>query len=600
MSAENYLVLGILGLSLLLFLSERLRVDVVALLTMLALAVSGVLSPEEAFSGFSNPAVVTVWAIFIVSGGIVHSGVADRLARLITRIAGKRYTRLLLVIMLGAGVMSAFMNNVGAVAILLPAVTAVSTQAEIPPSRLLIPLAWASLLGGNMTLMGTPPNILANSILEEYAKLPPLGFFDFLPMGAIVLLAATLYMLLVGQHLLPAYGERGKLAQAYHLDDYLAELRIPRESPLDGRVLAETGLGQHYDVHVLHIYAADGHVLFASPGRRLNHGDVLLVQGAPHELTRLARERHLVMLTRRPVQDLEHTGEHPGGLSMGEVVLAPKSTLHGKTLRQIDFRTHYGLTVMGIRRQGDLFVHHLANEPLQFGDALLVEGPRARLAMLQHDNNLLLTTPLSADTTPRNHDKAPLVLLIIAVMLFVTITGWLHIAIAMLAAGLLMVLFGVLDMNQAIAAIDWKAVFLVAGMLPLGIAMQKTGTALLLAESVTRLLGGLGPMAVLMGLYALTALLTTGMSNAAVTVLMTPVALDVARTLGASPYPFALAVVLAASNAFMLPIGHQANIIVMGPGEYRFSDYFRAGWGLNLFLAVIVALTLPLVWPLYP
>ncbi|RMF44329.1 MAG: hypothetical protein D6755_09285 [Anaerolineae bacterium] len=600
MSAENYLVLGILGVSLILFLSERLRVDVVALLTMLALSVSGILTPEEAFSGFSNPAVVTVWAIFIVSGGIIHSGLADRLARLITRVAGTQYLRLLMVVMLGAGVMSAFMNNVGAVAILLPAVLAVAAQAEIPPSRLLIPLAWASLLGGNMTLIGTPPNILANSILEEYAGLPPMGFFDFLPMGIIVLLASTLYMLLVGRHLLPSHGQHGKLAQTYHLDDYLAELRIPEGSPLAGRVLAETGLGRHYDVHVIHIYAADGHVLFASPGRRLNQGDILLVQGAPHELTRMARERHLVMLTRRPVQDLEHTGKRLGNLGMGEVVLAPKSTLDGKTLRQVDFRTHYGLTVMGIRRQGDLFVHHLADEPLQFGDALLVEGPLTRLAMLQHDQNLLLTTPVAENTHPRNHDKAPVVLAIIAFMLFSAITGLVHIAIAMLAAGLLMVILGVLDMNQAIASIDWKSVFLVAGMLPLGIAMQKTGTALLLAKMVIQALGGLGPMAVLMGLYVLTVLLTTGMSNAAVAVLMTPIALDVARTLGASPYPFALGVVLAASNAFMLPIGHQANVIVMGPGEYRFADYFRAGWGLNLFLALVVAVTLPLVWPLYP
>ncbi len=600
MTADNYLVLGILGVSLFLFLSERLRVDVVALLTMLALAVSGLLSPEEAFSGFSNPAVVTVWAIFIVSGGIVRSGVADRMARLITRLAGSDYPRLLLLIMVTAGVMSAFMNNVGAVAILLPAVMSVAAHADIPPSRLLIPLAWASLLGGNMTLIGTPPNILANSILEQYAATGPLRFFDFLPMGLIVLVTAILYMLLIGQHLLPDRGGRGKLALVYRLDDYLAEMRIVPGSPLAGRLLAETALGRQYDVHVLHIYAADGHILFAGPGRRLNTGDVLLVQGAPHELTRLARERRLVMLTRRPVQDLESTGKRQGNLGMAEVVLTPKSTLHGKTLRQVDFRTHYGLTVMGIRRQGDLFVHRLADEPLQLGDALLVEGPQSRLAALQYDRDLLLMGGEPAQDAPPRSDKAPLVLGIVALVLLSAITGWLHIAVAMLAGALLMVLFGVLDMDEAIAAIDWKSVFLVAGMLPLGIAMQKTGTALVLARSVTALLGGFGPLAVLMGLYLLSMLLTTGMSNAAVAVLMTPIALDIAHTLGANPYPFVLAVVLAASNAFMLPIGHQANVIVMGPGEYRFSDFFRAGLGLNLVLLVVVALTLPLVWPLYP
>ncbi len=599
MTADNWLVLGILGVSLLLFLSERLRVDVVSLLTMAVLAVTGLLTPQEAFSGFSNPAVITVGAIFVVSAGIVRSGLADRVARTMTRLSGDNHIRLLLLTMLAAGVMSAFMNNVGAVAILLPAVMSVASQAEVSPSRLLIPLAWASLLGGNMTLIGSPPNILANSMLEEYAGVAPLGFFDFFPMGVIVLGTAILYMLVVGRRVLPARDGRGALAAVYHLDDFLAELCITPESPLVGKLVVESGLGRRYDVHILHIYAADGHTLFASPGRRLFAGDTLLVQGAPYELTRLAREARLTMLTRPPVDDLEKGRARQGGLDVAEVLLSPKSTLQGKTLREVDFRTRYGLTVMGIRREGDLLVHNLADEPLHFGDVLLVEGLASRLRALREDRDLLLLGDVNEETR-RVHEKAPLVLAIVAFVLVSAVTEWLHIAVAMTAGALAMVLLGVLDMDEAIASIDWKAIFLVAGMLPMGVAMQKTGTASLLAQQVTALMGGWGPMAVVMGLYALSVMLTTGMSNAAVLVLMAPIALDAARHLGASPYPFIVAVVLAASSAFMMPIGHQSNVIVMGPGEYRFSDYFRAGWGLSLLLMLVVALTLPLVWPLYP
>ena len=599
MTADNWLVLGILAGALLLFLSERLRVDVVSLLTMAALGLSGLLTPQETFSGFSNPAVITVAAIFVVSGGIVRSGLADRVARAMTRLAGDSEIRLLLLTMLAAGGMSAFMNNVGAVAILLPAVMRVASQAEVSPSRLLIPLAWASLLGGNMTLIGSPPNILANSILEDYAGVAPLGFFDFLPMGAIVLGTAILYMLLVGRRILPAQKGRGALSAVYHLDDFLAELRITPESPLVGKLVVESGLGRRYDVQILHIYAADGHTLFASPGRRLFAGDTLLVQGAPYELTRLAREARLTMLTRPPVDDLEKTRARRGGLGVAEVLLSPKSTLQGKTLREVDFRTRYGLTVMGIRREGDLLVHNLAEEPLRFGDALLVEGLDSRLRALRQDRDLLLLDELNKDA-PRDSRKAPLVLAIVAFILLSAVTEWLHIAVAMTAGALAMVLSGVLDMDEAIASLDWKSIFLVGGMLPMGIAMQKTGTASLLAQQVTALMGGWGPMAVVMGLYALSVVLTTGMSNAAVLVLMAPIALDAARSLGASPYPFIVAIVLAVSSAFMLPIGHQSNVIVMGPGEYRFSDYFRAGWGLSLLLMLVVALTLPLVWPLFP
>jgi di/tricarboxylate transporter len=594
-SIDSLILLGILVVAVLLFVSERLRVDLIAMLVLIALTLTGLVTIDEAFSGFASPAVITVWSVYIVSGGLFRSGVADILARFMLRLAGRSYLRILIVIMLTVGAMSSFMNNIGAVAILLPAVVSVARQIKVSPSKLLIPMAFTSLLGGKMTLIGTPPNILATSIMETYGGLEPFNFFDFTPMGAIVLVTGVLYFVLIGRHLLPDRTPGAGLARAYQIRDYLSEVRLSDRSPLVGKSLSESQLGESYGLNVLQIRRVDSPPLAPAPDRQLRSGDVLLVQGSPDSLMLAQDSEGLEPLSEWKFESLQKQ-EKGEDQVMVEVTLAPRSGLQGRSLKQSDFRARYGLTVLAIQRKGEAIVSQLADIPLDFGDALLIRGSAERMARLRRDPDFLVleTPPIES----RRIRKAPIAVLILLGVLLVVSTRLLHVSQAMLIGAMLMVLTRVLTMDEAYKAIEWKSVFLIAGMLPMGIAMQNTGTALLLAERIIDVVGGLGTLAVVMGIFLMTALLTEVMSNAAATVLVTPIAIDAARYLGANPQTFVMAVVIAAATSFLMPIGHQANVLVFGPGGYRFFDYTKVGVWLNLLIFIMVAIFLPIIWPL--
>lgn len=588
------LTLAILGGALVLFISERLRVDVVALLVLFTLIITGLLTVEEAFSGFSSPAVVTVWAVFIISGALNWSGIADALGRTLIRLAGPSPLRLTVTIMLTVGFMSAFMNNIGAVAILLPAVVTVAGNLKIPPSKLLIPLSFASLLGGNMTLIGTPPNILAAGILENYGELAGFDFFDFTPTGLMVLVAGVLYMALIGRHILPDRTPGSAITHTYQLRPFLTELRVREDSLLIGRSVNVFGLDEHYNLNVVHVVRDDQDPFFPGADRQLRAGDIMLVEGRPDDI--LAASQTLKLAPAPGLHagalELELT---PGTNRLVEITLAPGSELVGKTIRQIELRERYDLTVLAIRHQGKSLVTRLSDVKLRFGDSLLVQGEAEKIDLLRGDPNYLLldTPPLK----PRRLRKAPLAIAILLVVLLAITLGWLHPSAAMLGGALLMIVTGTLSMEEAYQAIEWKSVFLIAGILPLGIAMEKTGTATWFAQQITGLLGDLGPRGVLVGIFVMTALLTEVISNAAATVLVVPIAIDTALGLNVSPHTFVMAVVIAASTSFLMPIGHQVNVIVFGPGGYQFFDYTRVGIWLNLIMLVLVTVFLPVFWP---
>ena len=598
MTTENYLVLGILGLAVILFVSEKLRVDVVAMIVLVALILTGLVTAEEAFSGFSSPAVITVWAVFIVSGGLTRSGVADFIARQVVRFAGPNQLRLTILIMLTVGAMSAFMNNIGAVAILLPAVMSVARETDIPPSKLLIPLAWASLLGGNMTMIGTPPNILASSILESYASIEPFTFFDFTPMGLVVLTAGVIYMAVLGRHLLPKRTPGGALADSYPVQQYLTEARLADDSPLIGKTVREADLENRYGLNVIHIHLCcqEGETVSAMTAHRLQAGDELHLEATAESILAANQELGMVPVADRPIQPWELD---PGraAFELAEVVLAPSSKLRGESLRDIDFRSRFGLAVLAIRHQGQTLFSRLGDVKLDFGDSLLIQGSVEKINFLRSERDFLLLDLPPIET--RRTNKAPLAVAILLAVLVVVTAGWLPVSAAMFIGALLMVLSGTLTMDEAYRSIEWKSVFLIAGMLPLGLAMENTGTARLLADQIVNLLGDWGALAVLMGIFVMTGLLTEVMSNAAATVLAVPIAIDAAIELGADPHAFVMAIVIAASTSFLMPIGHQVNVLVFGPGGYRFSDYTRVGVLLNLILLIITALVLPLIWPLY-
>ncbi len=593
MTIDNILIFGILGAALVLFISEKIRADLVALMVLVSLTLTGLITQEEAFSGFASPAVITVWAVFIISGGLTRSGVADVIARFILRLAGHNPVRLIVLIMITVGVMSAFMNNIGAVAILLPAVVSVAREIKISPSKLLIPLAWASLMGGNITLIGTPPNILASSILTNYPDIPNFSFFDFAPMGLIVLTTGILYMVLVGRHLLPERTQGTALSLAYPIREYLTEVKISPGSSLSGKKVREIDWGE---MNVLHIYPSSGEELDSRSDHNLEVGDLLLVESPAKILVGASQSLGLV-----PVSggnpDLARIPD--GSLKLAEVVLAPNSKLNGKTLVEMDLRARLGVSVLAIRHEGATFFSRLAEIPLRFGDSLLVEGSKAGLAALRAEPDFLMLDT-SPPLEPRRTRKAPITVVILLLGLVSVTGGWLPVPVALLIGAILMMLSGAISITEAYESIEWKSVFLIAGMLPLGIAMEKTGTAQLVADWIVALIGDFGSLMVVVGIYIMTGLLTEVISNAAATVLVTPIAIDTALRLGADPRAFVICVVLAASTSFLMPIGHQVNVIVYGPGGYKFSDYTRVGVLLNMLLLLVVILTLPLIWPLYP
>ncbi len=594
MTTDIALTLTIILAALVLFATEKLRVDLVALLVLLSVGLLRLINPEEIFDGFANAAVITVWAVYMVSGGLFRTGVADAIGKGILRLAGDREPRLIATIMLTCGVISAFMNNVGATAMLMPALIGISRRTKIAISKLLMPLSFSSLLGGKMTLIGTPANILAMGILADRG-LSTLGFFEFTPIGIVVLTTGIVYMVLIGRHLLPVReGAEGR-RDVYRLREYVTEVVISDTSPLAGKTLLESGMGRDFDLTVLAIErdgVAKAHI---SRDTVLEAGDLLTVEGSADDLV---AAREALALTIEAERKLDVDRLEPGDVQLVEATLAPRSSLVGRTLRGVRFRDRYGFTSLAIWRHGEAITEKLRDVPLQFGDALLLQGPRHRVQELQEGRDFLVLEPLEAQRLRRN--KAPIAVAALALAILLVVFADFHISMAMVIASVIMILTGCLTIEEAHESIDWRTVFLVAGMLPLGMAMEATGTAQYLADIMLDLLGPYGPIALLAGTYLLAALVTQAMSNAAAMVLIVPIAVDTALGLGANHITFTMAVVIGAATSFLTPIGHKANVLVFGPGGYRFFDYARVGALLTVFLLIVSMIFLPLFWPLFP
>ena len=594
MTTEIALTLAIIVAALVLFATEKLRVDLVALLVLLAVGLLRLIDPDDVFDGFSNSAVITVWAVYIVSGGLFKTGVADTLGRTIHRLSGDKEPRLIATIMVTCGVISAFMNNVGATAMLMPALIGISRRTKIAVSKLLIPLSFSSLLGGAMTLIGTPANILAMGILAERG-LPTIGFFGFTPMGLVLLTTGVLYMALVGRHLLPVReGAQGR-QDVYRLREYVTEVRVSTTSPLAGKTLLDSGLGRDYDLTVLGL-ERDGECLDRI-GRDtlIQKDDLLTVEGSPDDLM---EAREALGLASEDEQRLDLERLEPGNVQLIEATLAPNTGLVGRTLRGVRFRDRYGFTALAIWRHGQAITQKLRDVPLHFGDALLLQGPQHRVRELQEGKDFLVLEPLEVEQLRRN--KAPIAVAALMLAILLVVFADFYISLAMVIAAVIMVLTGCLSIEEAHESIDWRTVFLVAGMLPLGMAMEATGAAQYLADIMVGALGDYGATALLAGVYLLAALITQAMSNAAAIVLIVPIAVDTALALGANHLTFTMAVVIGAATSFLSPVGHKANVLVFGPGGYRFFDYARVGALLTVALLIVSMIFLPLFWPLFP
>jgi di/tricarboxylate transporter len=779
------LVLLILATALILFVTEKVRMDLIALMVLGALVMTGLVTAPEAVAGFSNGAVIAIWAMFILSEGLTRTGIAKIIGRSVLLVAGRSETRMVIVIMLTAGTLSFFMNNIGVAALMLPVVTDVARRTRLNASRLLMPLAYGTLLGGLTTLLGTSPNLLLSAALET-GGFKPFGVFDFAPLGAAALLVGTAFIALLGRRFLPRnkiedatqrrsqrnlraqYGlqsrsfemrvapssvlvgkslaqsrigaaaglivmaleRRGRielmpskqtilrggdkllvqgrldrfhefrrwselviereapvlqrlmsgqvklleaavpedsilisqllqhsefrkafganvlairrgslirrgnlthvpvkagdvlllqarletaeelarrpevmqcreigekeLSESWRLQERIFVVRVPRESALAGDTLSRSRLGDAFDFRLLALFRGGELEIMPETDQALQGGDLLLIQG---------REEDLDVL--RGLQELEVERGRQANLStleserlgLVETALDPRSNLVGRPLSEVGFREKYGLELVAVWRRGEAIRVNLDRLVLQLGDALLLLGPREKLQLLENDPDFLLLTPLTQRAVDSR--KAPLGGAIMLGVVVSVLIGWLPIYIAAVIGATLMVLTRCLTMEEAYRAIDWRAIFLIAGMLPLGTAMDQTGAARLLATEATSLLGPLGPWWVIGGLYLITAVATVIVPTTALVVLMSPIVLSVSADLSLSPQTLMMAIAMA-SASFISPIAHPVNMLVMGPGGYRFSDYLRLGVPLTAAVFVTVMLLLPVFWPLQP
>lgn len=784
MTPEIALVLGILIAAMVLFITEIIRMDVVALMVLCTLALTGLVGYNEVLSGFSNPAVVTVWAMFILSGGLTITGVANIIGRQVLRLAGNSEARVVTVIMLTSGFMSAIMNNIGVAALLLPVVMDISRRTGKPPSRLLMPLAYGSLLGGLTTLIGTPPNLLASEALK-IRGLEPFKLFDYTPVGLTAMLAGVAFIALIGRRFLPvndpekdtkkragkdlqqqyglherlfvmrvpansimngkslletrlgsaagltvfavirseqthlapdpgmilragdgllvggkldrfhelngwrelevvredvkldrmvsqrvglgelrlaspnglegqnlvqanfrgrfgvnilsirrdsqiirsnlavvalhagdrllAHGERDRLRalpekaefedyepiserglrEIYRFQDWIFEVDVPLKSVLIGKTLAESRLGDAFGLQVVDIARESGSQLAPAPDITFRQGDRLIIKGKREDLDTLRGLQELEM-EREATPYLGVLESQRGGLM--EVILSPRTRLAGKTPRDLHFREKYGLQLMAVWRQGRARYSDLRDFDLQFGDALLLLGPPSKIQELGADPDFIVLTESAQQVAKPG--KAPLAALIMAVVLVPVLLGWLPISISAVAGVTLMILTRCMSMEDAYRHIEWRPIFLIAGMLPLGTAMQDSGAANFVAEKMVDLVGFMGPWGVIVGLYLITTLATTVVPTAALIVLMAPIVIKTAADMDLSPHALMMAVAMAASASFTSPISHPANVLVMGPGGYRFVDYFKLGVPLTIVVMIVVLCVLPIFWPL--
>lgn len=780
MTLEIAFLLVVLAAMVVLFLTEKLPIDLTAFLGLTLLVFTGYVAVDQAFTGFASSAVITMLSIFIVSAGLMQTGVADLVGGAIHRFVGSREAPLIVAVMLVAGVLSMFMNNIAATAVLMPAVASLGRRAHLPPSRLFLPLAFGAILGGTATMVGTPPNILAASMLRD-RELEPFGLFDFTPFGLVLLLGGVVFMLTLGRRLLPgrrtgAVGRReSELADLYGLHEGLFSIRIPAASQLDGATLRETRLGTTLGVQLLGIARGEDWQLAPKDDMRLLAGDELVVQGDAEEVQQMLRlqgvdvgtattlgtattgeigapdggvtalrarvpaasplagstlaetrfrehwrvfviaverdgEVHVDRLGELALEtgdllyglfggdapelapevlEIEETGpavlhrlddqpllvirvpensallasgagvewmgrlmeltvvavergreviwgpgpqvrfeagdqlfvkgrerrlrallrmggvELTAGVSaptfeseevgMAEATLAPRSRLAGRSLEEIEFRDRYGVQVLAIWREGRPIRSGLAQLALRVGDALLLQGRRGRLGLLSRERDLVVLSDVADE--PRRLNKAPFAIGCLALMVGLVVTGLAPIQVAAFASASLIVLCGALTMEEAYRAVEWRAIFLVAAILPVGSAMESSGTAALLASSVMDLAGPAGPYAVLAALVLLSSLLSQCLDGAPAVVLLTPVVLEAASGLGLSPYPLMMGVALAASAAFMTPFSHKANLLVMGAGGYRSMDYLRVGTPLTVVLLAVIVWMVPLIFP---
>jgi di/tricarboxylate transporter len=600
----------ILLIAIILFVTEALPMDMVAILALLSLALAGVITPAEAFLGFGDPVIITLTSFFVISAALFNTGVVEAIGHRLHRLAGDGETKLLVVMMLTASSIAAFMSNVVTTAVLMPGVIAIAKRLRTPASMFLMPLAFGAVLGGKCTLAGSPTNLAVNGLLPKYG-LKPFGLFEFAPIGVPIVITGVLYMALLGSRLLPRR-LNGLAAEGRAEKDYLTELVVLPDSPLIARTLAEADFRGKYDLRIIGIVHGGERVLPHGEAV-LRPGDVLLVRGKPDKILSIKESQGLGIKSDTMSFQETQTGAAPhDGMPDGrpdgrpdsrkdtetvivEAIIAPNSTFVGRTLRQIHFRSRYGADVLAIYRHDQALYENLEDIQLRVGDMLLIQGRRRRVNSLREDPNFL-----TLDDVPHTRLRKNKAAWAVAIFVGVAVTAGLNlapIALCSLAGATAMLLAGCITAREAYARVEWPIIVLIAATLPLGVAMEKTGAARLAAQHVTRHLGDYGPVVVMGGFFLFAVALTQTMVNAAAALLLTPIAINVAQQLHVNPRAFAMTIAIAASTSFTTPL-EPACAIVYGPGRYRFADYVRVGGILTICVMAVTLLVIPIFWPL--
>lgn len=608
------ITLIILAISAILFVSGKLRSDLVAICSALALVLTGILSPEEALSGFSNPIVIMMGGLFIVGGGIFGTGLAKRIGSGILGMAGTNETRLFILLMLTTAGVGAFVSNTGTVAIMLPIVVSMARGAGLSPSRMLMPLAFAGSMGGMLTLIGTPPNLIVRDALAEAGYQAP-GFFSFTPVGIVCIVVGIVVLIplskrfLKGNHNSENESNRqnvNRLTQDYRLVENMNVLEITAQSPMCGSTLRQLNINKRYGVTVITVQRSKTQSpsllqqveQFTKPDEPLRENDVLYLNGSTDDINLMAEEMKLSPVNENTSRTLDYY--HIG---MAEVLLPSGSSLVGRTVAETEFRSTYGLTVLGIRRQDTFLLNDIKNRRLHASDLILVQGDWKNIARLDARDGtdwLIIGRPLDQQKQVTLDYKAPLAALIMIAMVAVMAFDFIPVApvTAVIIAAVAMIFTGcVRSVEDAYKAINWESIILFAAMLPMSTALEKTGASSLISSTLVNNLGDFGPFAILATIYCVTSLLTMFISNTVTAVLMAPIAIAAAAAEGVNAVPMLMGVTVAASMCFASPFSTPPNALVMSAGGYKPIDYIRVGLPLQVIMGIVMTLVLPLIFP---
>ena len=606
--------LVILAISVTMFIIGRVRSDVVAVCAMAALLIFGILTPAEALAGFSSTVVIMMVGLFVVGGAIFQTGLAKAASHRIMALAGGNDTFMFLLVMFATAIIGAFVSNTGTIALMMPVVVSVATQKGMHPGRMLMSLAFASSMGGMLTLIGTPPNLVIQEALTQAGEMP-LTFFSFTPVGLIIVVIGVLLMLPLSRMFLGKRKQKdgdaankGKtldqLVEEYNLQHQLRRYHITPQSPITGQTLAELDLRNRFGVSVMEIRrkaARSGRFIrnvkqsMPMPDSMMQAEDIIYISGDNEQMDRFAKDMKL--------EQLDDTGIDFYDLGIAELVLMPTSQLNGARLKTSGLREHYNVNVLGIRRSHNYILNDLSEEKLHAGDVLLVQGSWTNIGQLAGENEdwVVLGQPKEQAQKVILTNKAPIAGAIMVLMVAMMMFDFIPIApvTAVIIAGLLMVLTGCFrNVEAAYKTINWESIVLIAAMMPMSTALEKTGVSAQISHTLVDSLGSMSPLVLLAGIYITTSVMTMFISNTATAVLMAPIALSAAKEIHASPYAFLFAVTIAASMCFMSPFSTPPNALVMRAGQYTFMDYVKVGFPLQLVIGVVMVFLLPIIFPL--